>query len=141
MRLVPQHCLTGLAEALNLIGQIEFYYSEFPKTMSSIGVSLLALGLGFGAMLGSAIIAIIGATTRRDGHDLGVATSASQSPAAAVPGVATHRADGFGWRGIHVHMGKIRGAVPYGWASGGKGGILMVYLQLIQNFNIPTSSS
>lgn len=69
MQLVPQHCLTGLAEGLNLIGQIEFYYSEFPKTMSSIGVSLLALGLGFGAVLGSAIVGIIGAATRRDGHD------------------------------------------------------------------------
>lgn len=69
MRLVPQHCLTGLAEGLNLIGQIEFYYSEFPKTMSSIGVSLLALGLGFGAVLGSAIVAIIGAATRGGGND------------------------------------------------------------------------
>ena len=69
MRLVPQHCLTGFAEALNLIGQIEFYYSEFPKTMSSIGMSLLALGLGFGALLGSAVVAIIGAATRSGGHD------------------------------------------------------------------------
>ncbi|RCV27468.1 hypothetical protein SEVIR_5G330700v4 [Setaria viridis] len=69
MRLVPQHCLMGLAEGLNLIGQIEFYYSEFPKTMSSIGVSLLALGLGFGALLGSAIVGVIGAATRGGGHD------------------------------------------------------------------------
>ncbi|WVZ68744.1 hypothetical protein U9M48_017645 [Paspalum notatum var. saurae] len=69
MHLVPQHCLTGLAEGLNLIGQIEFYYSEFPKTMSSIGVSLLALGMGFGAVLGSAIVGIVGAATRGDGND------------------------------------------------------------------------
>lgn len=70
MNLVPQHCLTGLAEGLNLIGQIEFYYSEFPKTMSSIGVSLLALGLGFGAVLGSAIVGVIDAGTRSGGsHD------------------------------------------------------------------------
>jgi hypothetical protein len=67
MRLVPQHCLTGLADALNLIGQIEFFYAEFPKTMSSIGVSLLALGMGFGAVLGSAIVGVIGAATKRDG--------------------------------------------------------------------------
>uniref|UniRef100_A0A8I6XPB2 Uncharacterized protein n=2 Tax=Hordeum vulgare subsp. vulgare TaxID=112509 RepID=A0A8I6XPB2_HORVV len=69
MRLVPQHCLIGLADALNLIGQIEFYYSEFPKTMSSIGVSLLALGLGFGAVLGSAIVGIMNSTTGRDGRN------------------------------------------------------------------------
>ncbi|XP_066311264.1 protein NRT1/ PTR FAMILY 1.1-like [Miscanthus floridulus] len=56
MKLVPQHCLTGLAEGLNLIRQIEFYYSKFPNTMSSIGVSLLALGLGFGAVLGNTIV-------------------------------------------------------------------------------------
>lgn len=71
MRLAPQHCLTGLAEGLNLIGQIEFYYSEFPKTMSSIGVSLLALGLGFGAMLGAALVAVIHSGTRSGGHDDG----------------------------------------------------------------------
>lgn len=69
MRLVPQHCLIGLADAMNLIGQIEFYYSEFPKTMSSIGVSLLALGLGFGAVLGSAIVGIMNNTTGGDGRD------------------------------------------------------------------------
>uniref|UniRef100_A0A0D3EUB0 Major facilitator superfamily (MFS) profile domain-containing protein n=1 Tax=Oryza barthii TaxID=65489 RepID=A0A0D3EUB0_9ORYZ len=67
MRLVPQHCITGLAEALNLIGQIEFYYSEFPKTMSSIGVSLLALGMGFGSVAGSAIVGAINAGTRSGG--------------------------------------------------------------------------
>lgn len=69
MRLVPQHCLTGLAEALNLIGQIEFYYSEFPKTMSSIGVSLLALSMGFGGVLGIAIVGIISAATGSNGRD------------------------------------------------------------------------
>ncbi|KAM0888718.1 hypothetical protein ACQ4PT_028192 [Festuca glaucescens] len=69
MRLVPQHCLTGLAEALNLIGQLEFYYSEFPKTMSSIGVSLLALAMGVGAVLGTAIVGIVNRATARDGRD------------------------------------------------------------------------
>ena len=39
MWLVPQHCLAGIAEAFNFIGQIEFYYSQFPKTMSSIAMS------------------------------------------------------------------------------------------------------
>ncbi|VAH64185.1 unnamed protein product [Triticum turgidum subsp. durum] len=61
--------LIGLADALNLIGQIEFYYSEFPKTMSSIGVSLLALGIGFGAVLGSAIVGIMNSATGGDGRD------------------------------------------------------------------------
>lgn len=34
--LVPQHCLVGLGEALNAIGQIEFYYSQFPKDRKSV---------------------------------------------------------------------------------------------------------
>ncbi|KAF9616501.1 hypothetical protein IFM89_029798 [Coptis chinensis] len=41
MWLIPQHCLAGLSEAFNAIGQIDFYYSQFPKSMSSIGVALL----------------------------------------------------------------------------------------------------
>ena len=81
MRLVPQHCLTGLAEALNLIGQIKFYYSEFPKTMSSIGVSLLALGLGFGAVLAAPLSP---SSAPRPGA--AATTWASRSPAAA-PGL------------------------------------------------------
>ncbi|GAY51128.1 hypothetical protein CUMW_131940 [Citrus unshiu] len=44
MWLVPQHCLNGLAEAFNAIAQTEFFYSEFPKSMSSIAASLFGLG-------------------------------------------------------------------------------------------------
>jgi solute carrier family 15 (peptide/histidine transporter), member 3/4 len=48
----------GLVEALNLVDQYMFYYTEFPKTMSSIGVSLQVLIMGFGAMLGSKSIGV-----------------------------------------------------------------------------------
>ncbi|KAK6123266.1 hypothetical protein DH2020_042994 [Rehmannia glutinosa] len=42
MWLVPQLALGGLAEAFNAIGQIEFYYKQFPENMRSIaGVFLL----------------------------------------------------------------------------------------------------
>ncbi|KAK2657662.1 hypothetical protein Ddye_010714 [Dipteronia dyeriana] len=50
MWLVPQYILIGVAEALNAIGQIEFYYSQFPKSMSSIGVALYSLGSGVGSI-------------------------------------------------------------------------------------------
>ncbi|KAG8636246.1 hypothetical protein MANES_16G113300v8 [Manihot esculenta] len=66
MWLVPQHCLTGLAEAFNAIGQIEFYYSQFPKTMSSIGVALFSLGMAFGNLIGSLIVTILTRATRND---------------------------------------------------------------------------
>ncbi|XP_002514272.2 protein NRT1/ PTR FAMILY 1.1 [Ricinus communis] len=67
MWLVPQHCLTGLAEALNAIGQIEFYYSQFPKTMTSIGVALFSLGMAFGNLVGSLIVGVLShATSNND---------------------------------------------------------------------------
>jgi solute carrier family 15 (peptide/histidine transporter), member 3/4 len=48
----------GLIEALNLVDQIKFYYTKFPKTMSIIEVSLQALTMGFGAMLGSESVGV-----------------------------------------------------------------------------------
>ncbi|GJV09680.1 NRT1/ PTR family 1.2-like protein [Tanacetum coccineum] len=44
MWLVPQQVFGGLSEALNIIGQMEFYYSKFPKSMSSVATSLYLLG-------------------------------------------------------------------------------------------------
>ncbi|WCJ42508.1 Major facilitator superfamily protein [Euphorbia peplus] len=67
MWLIPQHCLFGFAEALNVIGQIEFYHSHLPKTMSSIGVSICAIGPGFGNLIGILIVSIIKKTTTKDG--------------------------------------------------------------------------
>uniref|UniRef100_A0A7N0U0W1 Uncharacterized protein n=1 Tax=Kalanchoe fedtschenkoi TaxID=63787 RepID=A0A7N0U0W1_KALFE len=67
--LVPQNCLVGLAEAFNAIGQIEFYYSQFPKSMSSIGVALLALGMGVGNLVGSVIVGVVNQLSERGGND------------------------------------------------------------------------
>ncbi|KAL5698479.1 hypothetical protein ACHQM5_029511 [Ranunculus cassubicifolius] len=69
MWLVPQYCLAGLSEAFNAIGQIDFYYSQFPKSMSSIGVALFALGMGVGNLLGSLIVEIVDHVTSRGGRD------------------------------------------------------------------------
>ncbi|XP_062010632.1 protein NRT1/ PTR FAMILY 1.2-like isoform X2 [Rosa rugosa] len=65
--LVPQHCLIGLAEAFNAIGQIEFYYSQFPKSMSSIAVALLSLGFGMGSLVGSLIVTVMNNVTKKGG--------------------------------------------------------------------------
>ncbi|KAM1072600.1 hypothetical protein FF1_017842 [Malus domestica] len=65
--IIPQHCLIGLAEALNAIGQLEFYYSQFPKSMSSIAVALLTLGFGVGSLVGSLLVTIIADATRKGG--------------------------------------------------------------------------
>ncbi|KAK1289699.1 putative peptide transporter [Acorus calamus] len=75
MWLVPQHCLMGLAEALNVIGQIEFYYSEFPKSMSSVGIALFTLGLGVGNLLGALVVGVVDEVSRRGGGEGWVPTN------------------------------------------------------------------
>ncbi|WOH03552.1 hypothetical protein DCAR_0622951 [Daucus carota subsp. sativus] len=65
--LVPQHALSGLAEAFNAIGQMEFYYSEFPKNMSSIASCLLGLGMGVASLLASLILSTVDAATSKGG--------------------------------------------------------------------------
>lgn len=68
MWLVPQYCLHGIAEAFNAIGQIQFYYSQFPKSMSSIAMALLSLGIGVGNLFASLIIYIVDDVTKRGGN-------------------------------------------------------------------------
>ncbi|KAG9140329.1 hypothetical protein Leryth_018500 [Lithospermum erythrorhizon] len=67
MWLIPQNCLVGLAEAFNAIGQIEFYYSQFPKSMASIGVSLFSLGKAVGDLVAIVIVQATKNITKRGG--------------------------------------------------------------------------
>ncbi|XP_065878968.1 protein NRT1/ PTR FAMILY 2.11-like [Euphorbia lathyris] len=63
--LVPQLALTGLSEAFNVIGQIEFYYKEFPENMRSIGGSFLSLGIAGSNYLSGFLIATVHHMTLR----------------------------------------------------------------------------
>ncbi|PWA52611.1 Major facilitator superfamily domain, general substrate transporter [Artemisia annua] len=76
--LVPQYSLLGLAEAFNAIGQIEFYYSQFPKSMASIGVALFALGLAVGNLVGSLIVVVVNGFTKQGGRVSWVANNLNQ---------------------------------------------------------------
>ncbi|KAF5788071.1 putative proton-dependent oligopeptide transporter family, major facilitator superfamily [Helianthus annuus] len=78
MWLVPQYCLHGLAEALSIIGQNEFYYSELPKTISSIAASLFLLGLAVANLLASVILNMIEKLTRGSGKEGWIATNINQ---------------------------------------------------------------
>ncbi|GKC30968.1 NRT1/ PTR family 1.2-like protein, partial [Tanacetum coccineum] len=75
MWLVPQQVFHGLSEALNIIGQMEFYYSEFPKSMSSVATSLYLLGAGIGSLLGSLVLSSVNAITKEDGKESWVSTN------------------------------------------------------------------
>ncbi|KAF3681148.1 putative chaperone protein dnaJ 10-like [Capsicum annuum] len=67
--LLPQNCLTGFAEALNAIGQNEFYISEFPRSMSSIAASLIGFGMGVGNLLASFLMNTINDLTKGEGQE------------------------------------------------------------------------
>ncbi|XP_045830123.1 protein NRT1/ PTR FAMILY 1.2-like isoform X2 [Trifolium pratense] len=69
MWLFPQLCLGGIAEAFNVIGQNEFYYTEFPKTMSSIASSLFGLGMAIGYVTSSFLFSVIERVTSKGGKD------------------------------------------------------------------------
>ncbi|KAK6912737.1 Proton-dependent oligopeptide transporter family [Dillenia turbinata] len=69
MWLIPQFCLNGLAEGFNAISQNEFYYSEFPRSMSSIASTLFGLGMGAASLLSSLIIRSVDSATRTWGGE------------------------------------------------------------------------
>ncbi|XP_015059579.1 protein NRT1/ PTR FAMILY 1.2-like isoform X2 [Solanum pennellii] len=75
MWLVPQHCLNGIAEAFNAIGQIEFYYSELPKSMSSIATAMFGLGTAVANLLASVILSNVDSITKREGKESWVSSN------------------------------------------------------------------
>ncbi|KAF5810910.1 putative proton-dependent oligopeptide transporter family, MFS transporter superfamily [Helianthus annuus] len=68
MWLVPQYALLGLAEALNSIGQIEFYYSELPKGMSSIAIAMFLVSNAISGLFGSLLIKVVDTITTKGGN-------------------------------------------------------------------------
>ncbi|KAK7398961.1 hypothetical protein VNO78_10135 [Psophocarpus tetragonolobus] len=79
MWLVPQFCLYGLAEGFNIIAQIEFYYSQFPKAMSSIAVSLCTFGFGVGNLLGTIIVKLVHDLTGKSGQPSWLASNINRA--------------------------------------------------------------
>ncbi|KAL2332358.1 hypothetical protein Fmac_019939 [Flemingia macrophylla] len=67
--LAPQLCLGGIAEAFNAIGQNEFYYTEFPRSMSSVASSLFGLGMAAGNLVSSFVFSAVEKVTSRGGKE------------------------------------------------------------------------
>ena len=65
--LVPQFALVGLAEAFGVIGEIEFFYTELPKSMASFSMSLLYMAFGVGNLAGALIVKVAQAASGRGG--------------------------------------------------------------------------
>ncbi|XP_074276501.1 protein NRT1/ PTR FAMILY 1.2-like [Silene latifolia] len=65
--LVPQCCLLGLADAFTMIAQIEFFYSEFPRSMSCISSNLAGLCVGVSSLIASFILTVVNYVTKQGG--------------------------------------------------------------------------
>lgn len=62
--LLPQHIILGISEAFNAAGQIEFYYSELPKSMSSIAITLCLLASSIASFVASLMMSIVDSITK-----------------------------------------------------------------------------
>ncbi|MCD7450859.1 hypothetical protein HAX54_008717 [Datura stramonium] len=56
MWLVPQYALLGVAEAAYSVGQIEFFYSLLPKSMSSIASAMATTGTAVSCLAASLLV-------------------------------------------------------------------------------------
>ncbi|XP_042067998.1 protein NRT1/ PTR FAMILY 1.2-like isoform X1 [Salvia splendens] len=65
--LLPQNFLTGFAEASNAIAQNEFYFSELPRSMSSIASTLLGIGMCLANILASSIMNMVDYFSKQGG--------------------------------------------------------------------------
>ncbi|KAL2318250.1 hypothetical protein Fmac_032126 [Flemingia macrophylla] len=73
--LVPQFVLFGIAEALNPIGQVEFFYTYIPKTMSSFASALYTLELAVANVVGSVLVSIVDKVTGVGGKESWLSTN------------------------------------------------------------------
>ncbi|XAR70862.1 hypothetical protein NMG60_11027896 [Bertholletia excelsa] len=67
--LIPQFTVLGLAEGLNPTGQLEFYYSQFPKSMSSIPMALFAMASAVSSLVGSILLKVLDGVTGKGGKE------------------------------------------------------------------------
>ncbi|KAH6799032.1 Major facilitator superfamily protein [Perilla frutescens var. frutescens] len=65
MWLVPQLFLAGMAESFSAIGQVEFFYKQFPENMRSIAGSFFFLGSAAANYLNGLLISVVHRTTER----------------------------------------------------------------------------
>ncbi|KAG6558302.1 hypothetical protein Mapa_000052 [Marchantia paleacea] len=63
--LLPQYCLVGLGEVFAYIGHMEFFYTEAPKTMRTIGTGFFLFTLAMGYFTSSFIVYLVGSFSDR----------------------------------------------------------------------------
>ncbi|XP_004235683.1 protein NRT1/ PTR FAMILY 1.2 [Solanum lycopersicum] len=73
--LIIPNSLNGIAEAFSAIGSTEFYYSELPRSMSSIASALLGLGMAVAYLLASVILSAVDKYTEGEGKESWVSSN------------------------------------------------------------------
>ncbi|KAI3714248.1 hypothetical protein L1987_72845 [Smallanthus sonchifolius] len=68
MWLAPQLILMAFAEAFNILGQLEFYYKEFPDNMKSVGNAMFFVTAGAANYVSSALVTTIHKVTGKHGQ-------------------------------------------------------------------------
>ncbi|KAI3953939.1 hypothetical protein MKW98_017763 [Papaver atlanticum] len=63
--LIPQLSISGLADAFSIVGQVEFYYKQFPENMKSMGMSVYLLGFTVGSYASGLMVSIVHQTTKQ----------------------------------------------------------------------------
>ncbi|CAH8391019.1 unnamed protein product [Eruca vesicaria subsp. sativa] len=59
MWLIPQLVLMGIGDALAGVGQMEFYYKQFPENMRSFAGSLYYCGIGLASYFSSFLVSAL----------------------------------------------------------------------------------
>ncbi|KAK7384871.1 hypothetical protein VNO78_30574 [Psophocarpus tetragonolobus] len=73
--LFPEFILLGIAEAFNPVGQVEFFYAYFPKTMSSFAMALFTLELAAANVVGSVLVSMVDKFTSVGGKESWLSTN------------------------------------------------------------------
>lgn len=68
MWLAPQLILMGFAEAFSILGQLEFYYKEFPDNMKSVANAMFFVTAGVANYVSSALVSMVHNVTGRHGQ-------------------------------------------------------------------------
>ncbi|XP_027182916.1 protein NRT1/ PTR FAMILY 1.2-like isoform X5 [Coffea eugenioides] len=73
--LLPQSFLTGAGATANIVAQNEFYYSEFPRSMSSISSTLSLLGMSAANLVASFLMNAIDELSKLGGKESWISTN------------------------------------------------------------------
>ncbi|XP_062228582.1 protein NRT1/ PTR FAMILY 5.8-like [Phragmites australis] len=69
--LLPQYVLLGVSDVFTVVGMQEFFYTQVPSTMRTIGIALNTSVFGFGSFLGAFLITALEMATASDGNGRG----------------------------------------------------------------------